>query len=400
MTCRDRQSGTNGNGPALSESIFSAPSPFCEIVAAHAIEGDALFRLSPAILDAMRSKGLFRTLQPRRFGGSEAGIAEFFDSQIEIAAADMSAGWLFGVMGVLAFHLALFPAEAQSDVWDANPDALMACSYMQTGKAIASGRGYELSGRWRFASGADYADWFMLGARVERDGVTEPVIFLVPRGDVTILQTWRAAGLRGTGSQDLSIERCFIPAHRVHGIKERFLGLSPGLEVNRAPLYRIPLPQLLLRVVSVPAIGALRSGLTALIDHNSIRTDIAGQRVAANLEVQFTVGEVAADIDEMLAVLHHSVGQLTEAALEGSDPPLQTRMILRLHASRTADRCCRLMHRIFVAAGASGLTSDAPFGRLLADIQASRQHAANQFQPFGQLLGASLLGMETEDSLL
>src|SRR3546814_7327260 len=79
----------------------------------------------------------------------------------------------------------------------------------------------------------------------------EPVIFLVPRHDVEILQTWRATGLRGTGSQDLSIERCFVPTHRIHGIRERFLGMSPGLEVNRAPLYRIPLPQLLFRVVSV-----------------------------------------------------------------------------------------------------------------------------------------------------
>src|SRR3546814_8883532 len=74
---------------------------------------------------------------------------------------------------------------------------------------------------------------------------------------------------RSTGSQDLSIERCFVPTHRIHGIRERFLGMSPGLEVNRATLYRIPLPQLLFRVVSVPAIGALRSGLAALIDHRS-----------------------------------------------------------------------------------------------------------------------------------
>src|SRR3546814_460004 len=296
MTCRDRESGTNKG--SASEFISSAPSPFCEIVAAHAAEGDALCRISPVILDAMRSEGLFRTLQPRRFGGGEADIAAFFDKQIEISATDMSTGWLAGVMGVLAFHLALFPAKAQTDVWDANPGALMACSYMQTGKAILTSDGYELSGRWRFASGADYADWFLLGARLERAGEIEPVIFLVPRHDVEILQTWRATGLRGTGSQDLSIERCFVPTHRIHGIRERFLGMSPGLEVNRAPLYRIPLPQLLFRVVSVPAIGALRSGLAALIDHNSLRTDITGQRVAGNPEVRLTVGEVATDRPE------------------------------------------------------------------------------------------------------
>jgi 3-hydroxy-9,10-secoandrosta-1,3,5(10)-triene-9,17-dione monooxygenase len=400
LNSEDRESTIHSINLDSNDFISDRSSLLLDMIAAHAAEGDELCRLSPAIMTLMRDEALFRMLQPRRFGGKEVDVQTFFDRQIEIAAVDMSAGWLFGVMGVLAFHLALYPDEAQSDVWESNPNALMACSYMQTGKAVAVRGGYELTGAWRFASGADYADWFMLGARVVREGGDDPVIFLVPRADVTIRRTWRPAGLRGTGSQDLVIERCFVPSHRIHGIRERFLGLSPGLDHNRGPLYRIPLPQLLLRVVSVPAIGALRGGLLALIEHNAVRTDIAGQRVAANSAVQLTVGEVATDIEEMVTVLHNGLRQLTAAARAGHDLALQTRMILRLQASRTADRCCRLMHQIFIAAGASGLTSDAPFGRILADIQASRQHIANQFQPFGQNLGASLLGLEVEDSLL
>src|SRR3546814_14316599 len=89
----------------------------------------------------------------------------------------------------------------------------------------------------------------------------EPVIFLVPRPDVEILQTWRPTGLRGTGSQDLSIELCFVPTHRIQGIRESFLGMRPGLQVNRAQLYRNHLPQLLYHVVSVLATDATRTGL-------------------------------------------------------------------------------------------------------------------------------------------
>jgi 3-hydroxy-9,10-secoandrosta-1,3,5(10)-triene-9,17-dione monooxygenase len=400
LTVRHDEFKTHNIGLDSKGFISTKVPDLLDIVSAHATENETLCRLCPSVLNEMRDGALFRALQPRRFGGKEADVKAFFDQQIEIAASDMSSGWLFGVMGVLAFHLALFPDEAQSDVWESNSDALMACSYMQTGKAVAVSGGYELTGAWRFASGADYADWFMLGARIERDGAHEPVIFLVPGVDVTIRRTWQPAGLRGTGSQDLAIERCFVPSHRMHGIRERFLGKSPGLDYNRGALYRIPLPQLLLRVVSVPAIGALRGGLSALIDHNKIRVDIGGQRVAANSAVQLTVGEVAADIEEMIAVLHNALRQLSDAAAEGRDLPLQTRMIFRLQASRMADRCCRLMHQVFIAAGASGLTSDAPFGRILADIQASRQHIANQFQQFGQTLGASLLGIEIEDSLL
>jgi 3-hydroxy-9,10-secoandrosta-1,3,5(10)-triene-9,17-dione monooxygenase len=400
LTCQAREDGTHSIEVGGSDFDRGISVGFFDIIASHAREGDVLCRLSPVILDVMRRDGLFRSLQPRRFGGHEVGLGAFFDRQMDIAAADMSTGWLFGVMGMLAFHLALFPPEAQTDVWAADPDALLASSYMQTGKAIAVTGGYELGGRWRFASGADYADWFLLGARVDRDEDGEAVVFLIPREDVTVDRSWQTAGLRGTGSQDLSIERCFVPMHRAHSIRERFLGESPGLEVNDAPLYRIPLPQLLVRVISVPAMGALRGGLAALIDYSAVRQDLAGQRVAANSAVQLTIGDVAADIDEMVAVLHYGIGHLSQAAMEQRDLSLQARMILRLQASRIADRCCHLMHRLFVAAGASGLSSDAPFGRIIADIQASRQHAANQFEPFGQTLGANLLGMDSEDSLL
>src|SRR3546814_17911162 len=124
MTCRDRESGTNKG--SASEFISSAPSPFCEIVAAHDAEGDALCRISPVILDAMRSEGLFRTLQPRRFGGGEADIAAFLDKQIEISATDRPTGWLAGWMGVLAFHPAPFHPKATTAARSAQQSTLRA----------------------------------------------------------------------------------------------------------------------------------------------------------------------------------------------------------------------------------------------------------------------------------
>src|SRR3546814_20677096 len=104
MRISDWSSDVCSSDLSASEFISSAPSPFCEIVAAHAAEGDALCRISPVILAAMRSEGLFRTLQPRRFGGGEADIAALFAQQLEISATEMSTGWLAGVMGVLALQ--------------------------------------------------------------------------------------------------------------------------------------------------------------------------------------------------------------------------------------------------------------------------------------------------------
>lgn len=358
-------------------------------------------RMHDATIAAMRDAGLFRMLQPRRYGGGETGPAEFFETQAELASCDMSAGWLHGTMGVLAFHLALFPEQAQDDVWGDRPDALMASSYMQTGRATPVAGGYQVEGVWHFASGADHANWFVLGAvATGTDGNADRFVILVPRGDATVRREWHASGLKATGSQGVVLDDCFVPAHRVHGIRERFEGRSPGLAVNKAALYRIPLPQLQFRVISTPAIGALRGLLDALLVHNRDRVGVTGVAASDDPIVLLACGQAAAALDELMAVQRASLGRMLDHARCGGEAPIADRMIYRLQAASVVDRCSRLALRLFQAAGTSGLSLDKPFARYLADIQASRQHVANQFEGYGRALGRALLGDTAEDTLL
>jgi 3-hydroxy-9,10-secoandrosta-1,3,5(10)-triene-9,17-dione monooxygenase len=358
-------------------------------------------RMGADVVGTMRDAGLFRLLQPRRYGGGEVLPHQFFAAQAELARTDMSAGWLLGVMGVLSFHLALFSELAQDEVWLTNPDALMASSYMQTGRATPSDGGYILSGSWHFASGADHADWFMLGATAAlENGTTDRFVALVPRAEATIRQEWNATGLQATGSQGVTVSGTFVPQHRVHGIRERFEGLSPGFMVNTAPLYRVPLPQMLFRVISTPAVGALHGMLDAVLAHNAARMGVTGVAASNDPVIQLTVGEAAALIDELTVVLRSSLDRLMAYAHGHQQASLKERMIYRLQATTVVDRCCRMAARLFQATGTSGLCASKPFGRYLADIQAARQHAANQFEGHGRALGAALLGSTDEDTLL
>jgi hypothetical protein len=47
----------------------------------------------------------------------------------------------------------------------------------------------------------------------------------------------------------------------------------------------------------------------------------------------------------------------------------------------------------------SGLYDDHPFGRLLADFNAGRQHNANQYETVARNWGASLLGLTPRQDL-
>jgi 3-hydroxy-9,10-secoandrosta-1,3,5(10)-triene-9,17-dione monooxygenase len=361
-------------------------------------------------MDAMRSAGLLRLLQPRRYGGLELDPETFFIVQAALAEGDMSAGWLQGVMGVLAFHLALFDERAQDDVWGEDPDALLACSYMPTGKATPVDGGFRLSGRWGFASGSNYCDWLILAGSVSTETAGTETgapgappdlrVFLVPRADALVHDNWDTTGLRGTGSQDVTVEGAFVPEDRSHRHIDRFLGTSPGLAINTASLYRLPLPQLLFRTITMPAVGALRGFLDAFLDHSRARIAVTGQPVARDPVAQLVVAEVEASLDEITAIMGRNFAQLMDYACRGEQAPIPQRMVYRLQATMAAERCSLLAARLFKACGASGLAKSHPFGRYLADIAAGRQHAANQYEAQGRALGGSLLGFGTEDTVL
>lgn len=366
-----------------------------------AAEGEREARLPDRMIAGLRDAGLFRLLQPARYGGAEAAAATFFTVQMVLSEADMSTGWLQGVMGTLAFHLALFEEAAQDDVWGADPDALMACSYMPAGIAEPVAGGVRLSGRWGFASGADHCDWLLLAGKVaQADGPPDLRVFLVPRADVAIHRTWDTSGLRATGSQDVSVADVFVPAHRAHRHADRFAGTSPGLAVNAAPLYRLPLPQLLFRNITTPAIGALQGFLDAFLDHSRARVAVTGQAVARDPTAQQVAGETRAAVDEMAAMMRVNFARLMAHAERGEQAPVADRMVFRLQATQCAERCSLLAARLFKACGASGLSRAHPFARFLADIAAARQHAANQVEAQARTLGAALLGVGGEDTVL
>src|SRR6202161_2815978 len=98
-------------------------------------------------IKALTEAGFFRLLQPARFGGLEADPITFYTAVRRIASACGSTGWVSSVIGVHAWQLALFPLQAQEDVWAADPSIRMSSSYAPTGRPEATEGGHRLSGR-------------------------------------------------------------------------------------------------------------------------------------------------------------------------------------------------------------------------------------------------------------
>src|SRR5256885_1635586 len=79
----------------------------------HAAAGEQARRMPKEIEDELHRTGLFRYLQPKRWGGLELDFVSYVDIPAIFALADASTGWT--VTNIAAHHrgLALYDPQAQ-----------------------------------------------------------------------------------------------------------------------------------------------------------------------------------------------------------------------------------------------------------------------------------------------
>jgi 3-hydroxy-9,10-secoandrosta-1,3,5(10)-triene-9,17-dione monooxygenase len=397
--------------PATRHIAIVAPEP-TEIVARaramipalaqRSLEGRRQRRIPDETIADMQRAGFFRVLQPKRWGGYEMDLHTFYEIQLALAEGDMSTAWIYGVSGVHPWFMALLDDRAAQEVWRSDTSALICSSLMPAGRATPAEGGYRLSGRWRYASCCEHCDWALLGAMLAtgNGGPPEGRIFLLPRKDYGTIDTWQVSGLQATGSWDVSVDDVFVPAHRSQSMLDNFLLKGPGQALNTSSLYRLPFGQIFVRGISTAALGALQGMLNAFLDYGRTRVTRAGGRSAENPFVQLLCAETAAAIDEMTNTLHRNFRNLHAYARRGETPPLEERLRYKFQSTEVTERCTLLAARIFKATGAAGLAEGLPFGGILADLMAGRQHISNQYEYVGSSWGGVMFGLENKDLML
>ena len=386
--------------PDPAELIASARSMIPKL-AERAIEQKSRRGILPETIAAMHAAGFFRVLQPKRWGGYEMNLNTFYDIEMALGEGDMSAGWAYGVLGVVSWFLGLIDDRVAQEVWGQDSKTLICSSTMPAGKATAVDGGFRLTGHWRYASACEYSDWALLGGMVHTDQAPPDWhFFVVPRRDYRTVDNWQVAGLQGTGSIDIILDDVFVPRYRAQRLQDNFRLKGAGQVANPSSLYRLPFGQIFVRGVSTAGIGALQAMLSALIAYSRGRVSRAGGLSSQNPAVQLLCAETAAAIEEMRQTLHRNCLTLHDYAQRDEVPPLELRLQFKFQSSAVIERCTLLAARIFKATGAAGLSDDLPFGRILNDLLAARQHISNQYEYYGGNWGAVMFGFENQDLLL
>ncbi len=193
-----------------------------------------------------------------------------------------------------------------------------------------------------------------------RDARPEQVLFLVPKSDYEILDTWFVAGLRASGSKNVVVKEAFVPEHRMVCLLDMLEGTGPGAAGITGPLSGLPffpalVPTFLASLLGA-TIGAYKTWCNAC---RKKLTMVTQEQVATFSHVQIRLAEIEAEIQAAHFFLQHALDMLNS----GQPISRERRLRCRRDYAYIARLCVRATEQIFLASGGSANYETNPLQR-------------------------------------
>ena len=350
------------------------------------------------ILDA----DLHKILLPKRYGGFEHGFDTYAKVAFEIGRGCGSTGW---VSSILINHLllAMFPAEAQDDVWGKDRRACTSEVYVPTGIARPIDGGYRLTGNWKYCSGIDNSTWVILSVDVA-PGIDPKApakgFVLAPASDFEIEDNWHVAGLAGTGSKNVACDDLFVPNHRFLRLEDTMTGHAPGAEVNVGDVYRIPLFSASSVSLCAPIMGMAQGAYDEFVGSTRQRvtrgSPLAGPSPVAEFPaVQLGVGEAATCIDSAKLLVDRDCKDIMNTMAHGRELTVEQRARNKGDLGFAAQLATRAVDKLLEIGGAGALFNENRLQRFWRDVHAGAAQISMRWSIVGALYGRVTLGLPT-----
>ena len=387
--------------PAYDELAARARA-LIPVLRERAQRAEELRRIPDETLQDLHASGLFRMLQPKRVGGSELPYEAIVQLTALVARGCGSTAWVLANLANHHWMLALWPRAAQDEIWGPSADTLVGSALMfPAGHAERDGAGFRLSGHWKFSSGIDASGWCMLGgilANAEGE-LPEYYIFIVPKSDYKVLDTWHVAGLRGTGSKDVEVREIFVPAHRAMPIAWLKGGIAAGGET--APLYQLPVFDMFPYVVAGVSLGIAQGTIDTFIEDIRHRiTAYSTTLLADYATTQARLGHAAAAASAAERILVGNCQEIMDLAARKSVAVSEEKIRLRRDAAYAAHLCTEAVDLLFGAGGGEFLYNQQSIQRSFRDVHAANSHYALAWDIATTMAGKSLLGIAADSPTL
>jgi 3-hydroxy-9,10-secoandrosta-1,3,5(10)-triene-9,17-dione monooxygenase len=341
-------------------------------------EADRLRDVPAESMAELSDAGLLRLFQPTKWGGYECDPRVLYAVQSVIAEGCPSTAWVLGVLSVESLLLGRHDDLIQEEVWGSDGKALISSAFAPGGTAEPVDGGYRLSGRWTFSSGSSFAQWAMVGARVADASPSAGMnLFMIPRSDYAIEDTWNTFGLRATGSNDLVGTDMFVPAHRRltmdFGIQNVLHAALPT-----SPLYRLPWQYVFTGTVVNFAIGAAREGLRAFIEMAQTRVSMfTGVALKDDPVAAKAAARLHAEIETAEAMIERHIARQLDYVTRDEVISMPEALRIRTQQSSQVRKLAALVDDLMLLQGSKATALSSRLTQMWLDLMAARTHIGN-----------------------
>ncbi|MBL0374237.1 acyl-CoA dehydrogenase family protein [Rhizobium sp. KVB221] len=357
------------------------------------------------VYDAIVEAELFNILTPKRYGGYELNLDDFYRVVIEIARGCPETGWWFALgTGHSAQIASYFSAEAQAEIFGLRKNFQAPWSFAASNTSAEKvDGGYRVSGTWYYCSGVPYASHFMGNIPLPKkaDTVGSPMLtIVVPDGSFTRLDNWGdLLGMKGSGSHGVTVKDVFVPERMTFSFNadEGLSSPTIGFGVHGNYLYSG-----LFAAFAEGGLSAMSTGLAyaAVDEYEELiatrNTPGASTLRALNPDYQRQLGMATALADSARAITLSGGAQYLENAklCATGVEPFTTEKAMRMDGTyHTAERLAYEAIEILVrTASSTALKADGRLARYMRDILMTISRGHDQFEFRAAGIAKEILG--------
>lgn len=386
---------------APRESLSDRIRPHLVAIAKRAAATEAARMVPAENIAIIREAGFVRALLPAALGGDERDLSDYCEGVRTLTQSCPSTGWVAGVLNVHPAALCHFDVSVQKEVLATGVDTISCSSGSPQMKAKLAEGGIVVSGRGRFSSGCDHAEWALVGVRVPDPSDSQypqrryrEYLFMAHRSEYVIDDTWYSAGMRGTGSKDLIFNELFVPYRRMERMDAVYFNYSHGAGTVDSWIARIPFPLLFGVFLPAVALGCADGMIAEFTKRQRTRKNAyTNAQGILNPAGYMRLAESVHELESLTTYYRHLLdsmqrhGERAGRLTEDQAHEMQSKFPF------VTTRAVHVIDRLFEAAGASAMADFNPMQRYWRDGHTARLHLGSDYDLTLQHHGRHMLGL-------
>lgn len=331
--------------------------------------------LPQEVLDTICEQDWFRLMTPAALGGRELSLPATVQLFEALAWAEANTGWCVN-LGAGANMFAGYLDVAVAGAIFNSPCTCCAGSGALSGTARRAEGGYILSGRWKYASGANHATHFTANAWLQDEAgqaltvEEQPVFrsFILPAAQVSNLRNWEALGLKATSSNDFAVDEVWVPESHTFSL------LQPSPFAS-GPLYKFPFSQLALVNMTCMFTGVVLHFLELYTALAAQKKPMHGEQLLKDQPLaRDTAGQAVAAFEAARQAMYRELHQVWAPYEEGGELPATAFLPFQAACADAATAARRVLTDLYPLCGMSILAPETTLSKVWRDGMTVSQH--------------------------